>query len=29
MEDLQVLAEQAQELAQLLFWRGLGRVVSS
>jgi DNA-binding transcriptional MerR regulator len=29
MEDLQLLAEQAQELAQLLFWRGLGRVVSS
>jgi hypothetical protein len=29
VEDLQLLAEQAQELAQLLFWRGLGRVVSS
>lgn len=29
VEDLQLLAEQAQELAQLLFWRGLGRVASS
>jgi DNA-binding transcriptional MerR regulator len=28
-DDLQLLAEYAQELSQLLFWRGLGRIVSS
>jgi hypothetical protein len=28
-DDLQLLAEHAQELSQLLFWRGLGRIVSS
>jgi DNA-binding transcriptional MerR regulator len=28
-DDLQLLAEHAQELSQLLFWRGLARVVSS
>jgi DNA-binding transcriptional MerR regulator len=29
VEELQLLAEHAQELAQLLYWRGLGRLVSS
>jgi DNA-binding transcriptional MerR regulator len=29
MEDLQLLAEHAQELSQLLFWRSLRRLVSS
>jgi DNA-binding transcriptional MerR regulator len=29
VDDLQLLAEHAQELSQLLFWRGLGRIVSS
>lgn len=29
MEDLQILAELAQELSQLLFWRGLRRVAAS
>jgi DNA-binding transcriptional MerR regulator len=28
-DDLQLLAEHAQELSQLLFWRGLARVVPS
>jgi DNA-binding transcriptional MerR regulator len=29
VDDLQLLAEHAQELSQLLFWRGLARVVPS
>jgi hypothetical protein len=29
MEDLQLLAESAQELSQLLFWRALRGVASS
>jgi DNA-binding transcriptional MerR regulator len=29
VDDLQLLAEHAQELSQLLFWRGLGRIVPS
>jgi hypothetical protein len=29
MEDLQLLAELAQELSQLLFWRSLRKVAAS